>query len=214
MNINTKYKFNMKGWWQDSYRHMLASKGIKTKRFVVKRELVLQDYGTKGRWEKPYLETKTTKIDTDMPLVKLEEDVEPMKVEPKDIIHRDWVDVKQGFKTAGEFIDVKTEPAREKFVEGAEATGEFMKEKAWPGIKKGAAGVGKGAVKVGAFAKEKAWPATKKATKATGKFIEKKAWPTTKKAFSKATYEAGDVAGRSWSGMKKGWKAGQELSSP
>jgi hypothetical protein len=31
MNINSKYKFNTKGWFKDSWRHMLAAKGIKTK---------------------------------------------------------------------------------------------------------------------------------------------------------------------------------------
>jgi hypothetical protein len=31
MNINSKYKFNMKGWFNESWRHMLAAKGIKTK---------------------------------------------------------------------------------------------------------------------------------------------------------------------------------------
>jgi hypothetical protein len=30
MNINTKYKFNMKGWFNESWRHMLAAKGIKS----------------------------------------------------------------------------------------------------------------------------------------------------------------------------------------
>jgi hypothetical protein len=36
MNINTKYKFNMKGWFNDSWRHMLAAKGVKTKHMVFK----------------------------------------------------------------------------------------------------------------------------------------------------------------------------------
>lgn len=37
MNINTKYKFNMKGWFNDSWRHMLASKGISTKHMAYKK---------------------------------------------------------------------------------------------------------------------------------------------------------------------------------
>lgn len=31
MNTNNKYKFNMKGWFKDSWRHTLAARGIKTK---------------------------------------------------------------------------------------------------------------------------------------------------------------------------------------
>lgn len=31
MNTNTKYKFNMKGWFNESWRHILAAKGVKTK---------------------------------------------------------------------------------------------------------------------------------------------------------------------------------------
>lgn len=39
MNFNSKYKFDMRGWWSDSYRHMLASKGVKTKYFAKKARL-------------------------------------------------------------------------------------------------------------------------------------------------------------------------------
>ena len=31
MNINTKYKFSMKGWFGNSWKHSLAAKGIQTK---------------------------------------------------------------------------------------------------------------------------------------------------------------------------------------
>lgn len=33
MNLNTKYKFDLKGWFNESWRHMLASKGIKSKKY-------------------------------------------------------------------------------------------------------------------------------------------------------------------------------------
>lgn len=33
MNTNTKYKFSMKGWFGESWRHMLSSKGIKSRKY-------------------------------------------------------------------------------------------------------------------------------------------------------------------------------------
>jgi hypothetical protein len=35
--MTSKYKFNMKGWFKDSWRHMLAAKGIKTRKFLLEK---------------------------------------------------------------------------------------------------------------------------------------------------------------------------------
>lgn len=42
MNLNSKYKFNMKGWFKDSWRHALAAKGVKTKRHYFEPKVSLE----------------------------------------------------------------------------------------------------------------------------------------------------------------------------